>query len=508
VVGSLKVQARLLIRLFRHEEAIPLLRKCIESNPKSTNLVIMLANSLHETGNYKDELPLREQILKEKPTEFLGWESMAQCHMHNGMLEEALTDTNKARALFPNGEHDIMWFISSDCLDKLKRFDESVVHIEHALRLRPRNARYLSHRAVVLQHAKRNSDAHEAYTTLINKCLTKEDKKGPSTISNVDPHTLPDAYYNRGTLCVRMARNDQHEARNSQKALNVEKDDDKRRMLAKRHHDAQEMARHWFRFALEDFGACLKLPQAKTEEAACQAQLESLRQELSFSSSSSASASMVNNPSPSSSMATNLLRLATPTPRGELPKTIVPVSSWTVADVCAWLLHIGPAYAQYQKLMVDQAVDGAALCSLFNPGGNLVSENEMMDTLRDLGIVQPVHLKIIAGKVRSFWSPFLAKHHRASMGIPFNLVDFPSGGHIPPPVQPPTPPPPPPPPPPAETKDRSSVIKNAPSSSSSSSSSANAALAPIRAGPQERAWCRLCKIWCPSEWNYKHLHAP
>jgi hypothetical protein len=71
---------------------------------------------------------------------------MAQCHMDNGMYQEALTHVSKARGLFPGQHHGWLWFISSTCQEKLGHCDRALSDIDWALNFQSLDARYLIHR--------------------------------------------------------------------------------------------------------------------------------------------------------------------------------------------------------------------------------------------------------------------------------------------------------------------------------------------------------------------------
>ena len=70
------------------------------------------------------------------------------------------------------------------------------------------------------------------------------------TLINVEPQTLSDALYNRGTMCVRMARDDECNARRLKKQFDEKQfgSDSKVQIakLAQQHNQMQETARGWY----------------------------------------------------------------------------------------------------------------------------------------------------------------------------------------------------------------------------------------------------------------------
>ncbi len=85
-------------------EAVPLYRKCVESDPQFFEGWHALGMSLLKTGEVKEAIGAALMATTLKPNDLLAWTALSQMYVKNGQIAEAEDAKGKARILSLGGK--------------------------------------------------------------------------------------------------------------------------------------------------------------------------------------------------------------------------------------------------------------------------------------------------------------------------------------------------------------------------------------------------------------------
>jgi len=161
-------QGKTLIELQRYEEAIGILDKALQIDPKYPLAWVKRGYALSQLQKYEEALKSSEEALKIKSEYSQAWYQRALVLEKLNRDEEAKKSLNKAVEIQPN--YAEAWQELGKIKEKLKDYEDAIISLDKATEINPDYGEAWYELGVVLNKLSRHKKASEA----LNKALTLE----------------------------------------------------------------------------------------------------------------------------------------------------------------------------------------------------------------------------------------------------------------------------------------------------------------------------------------------
>lgn len=153
-------QGKTLIELHRYEEALGILEKAIQIDPKYPQAWVERGEALSKLQKYEEALRSYDEALKIKSDYSQAWHYRGIVLEKLKRYEEALSSQDKAVAIQPN--YPEAWHQRGVVLDKLQRYQEALSSLDKAVEIKPNYSESWYNRGIVLNKFQRYKEALEA----------------------------------------------------------------------------------------------------------------------------------------------------------------------------------------------------------------------------------------------------------------------------------------------------------------------------------------------------------
>ncbi len=149
------------LQLGRAAEAVELLTRALELDPRSNVCAMRLALALSAAGRHEDAEARLRAVLRRTPTWHEAWDNLGHLVKLRGRIDEAIACHRRSVELQPNFANG--WSNLGNTLLFASRATESLAAMDKAIECDPNFARAHYGRALALQHLHRIEEAVEAY---------------------------------------------------------------------------------------------------------------------------------------------------------------------------------------------------------------------------------------------------------------------------------------------------------------------------------------------------------
>lgn len=133
------------------EKAIAVTRKAVAAFPKNDNLKLMLAGQLADQGQPDKGFAMAKSLLKNKPSDLVVWEAMAQMNIRLRRWKAAEKDLNKAEPLATKkDEKTYLYFLRGEWAERQNHVGPAERYFRQVLALDPSNAMTLNYLGYML----------------------------------------------------------------------------------------------------------------------------------------------------------------------------------------------------------------------------------------------------------------------------------------------------------------------------------------------------------------------